>query len=98
MRLPLFWWLQGQKYDNQPHGYVAPLYVTLYAILQRVKGRDAHWIPARKDTEPGSWRTPARMVVGHVECVPHTPRWLVIAECDFWNSRIGLELRKRGIG
>lgn len=103
--LPLFWWLRQRRYDNQPHAYVCPLLMTLSAIIHRLRGKRAHWYPARwgtyqdsdggEDFEVTGWISPARVVIGHCEADCLFPRRLVEAECDFWNSRIGLRLRSR---
>ena len=94
--LPLFWWLRQRQYDNQPHAYVCPLLMTISALIHRLRGKHAYWRPARPDTTGDEeWLTLARVVIGHCEARCLFPRWLIEAECDFWNSRIGLRLRSR---
>jgi hypothetical protein len=103
--LPLFWWLRQRHYSNQPHAYVCPLLMTISAILWCLRGKRARWSAARwgicrdrdggEDFEVEGWITPARIVIGHCEAPCLFPRRLIEAECDFWNSRIGLRLRSR---
>jgi len=99
--LPLFWWLQPSRYQNQPHAYVCPLLMTLSALLWRVRGKHAVWSAAtwgqytdRDIDEPTpGWISPARVVIGHCEADCLFPRRLIEKECDFWNGRIGVRIR-----
>lgn len=99
--LPLFWWLRRRSYNNQPDAYVCPLLITLSALIWRLRGKPARWIAAHwgRYWDEGElvtgWISPARVVIGHCEASCLFPRWLIEAECDFWNSRIGVWLRSR---
>jgi hypothetical protein len=80
-RLPDFWWILSLK--KQPHAYVCPLLMTISSWLYRLRGKPAYWEAS----------TPARIYHGHMEISCLFPRWLVSAECNFWNGRIGLRIR-----
>ena len=87
-RLPDLWWLR-------PHGlrcaYVCPLLMTLSIWLYRLCGKPARWRLCRYGD--GSACARALLGCGEIHCL--FPRWLILRECDFWNSRPGLRLRCR---
>jgi len=92
-RLPDLWWLcpRGRR-----HAYTCPLLMTLSMWLYRLRGRRAAWVfcrysdgeaCARALIDHGSFRAEFRCLF---------PTWLILAECDFRNSRPGLRIRSRG--
>ena len=89
-RLSDLWWIQGQHY--MPQAYTCPLLMTLSMWLKRLRGKHAYWCAAAQDKD-GRWINPARVVVGNYEIGCSFPRWMILKECDFWNSRIGGGLR-----
>ena len=96
-KLPVFWWLRRKRYDNQPHAYVCPLIKSLTILWLRIRGVRADWHSATR-ADDGRWISPARVIRGNCEITIRVPRRLIMAECNFWNSRLGIRLRSRGIG
>jgi hypothetical protein len=99
MTLPLFWWLTPQKFEHQPIGYEHPFLMTLSAILWRLRGRNAHWIAARRSKPTdracivGGWSSYARVMIGAAEAPCVFPRWVILLECAFWRSWMVAPLR-----
>jgi hypothetical protein len=83
------WWLcpRGRR-----HAYTCPLLMTLSMWLYRLRAKRARW----KMCYYSDGSACARALIGHAEIHCLFPRWLVLAECDFWNSRPGLRIRSRG--
>ncbi len=94
-RLPDWWWVKNS--EGMPHRYVCPFLITLSIKLQRIKGKDVFWRAATKN-EAGEWLSPATAVtktgVSWGESSGKIPQKWAHRECDFWNSRIGVRLRK----
>ena len=88
--LPLFWWLMPKH--AQPHRYVCPLLMTLTIILRRLTLRPARWKAATL-SDAGRYVSCALVVGRGAEVSCLFPRWLILKECDFWNSRRGADLR-----
>jgi hypothetical protein len=88
MVLSDFWWLRPK---GLRHAYVCPLLMTLSAWGYRLRGKNARWV--RCDYSDGS--SCARVCYGHGEIHCLFPRWMVLKECDFWNSRWGCNIRCR---
>jgi hypothetical protein len=93
-RLPDLWWFRL----TQPQAYVCPFLMTLTIWVERMKFWKKHkhpiaWYSATKN-DIGEWREPARVIRGNCEVGCIFPRKWVIAECNFWNSRLGMRLRR----
>jgi hypothetical protein len=88
-RLPDLWWARPR---GRRCAYVCPLLMTLSIWRYRLRGKRARWAMCRYSD--GSACARALLGRGEIDCL--FPRWLIEAECDFWNSRPGLRLRARG--
>lgn len=93
--LPVFWWLF--KRYHQRHAYVCPFLMSLSVLAYRLRFQRAYWKPCRY-LPGGEILEPARVIYGRAEILCVFPHWLIRAECNFWNSRLGLVLRSKGIG
>jgi len=75
----------------------APLIKSLTILWLRIRGVRADWHSATR-ADDGRWISPARVIRGNCEITIRVPRRLIMAECNFWNSRFGVRLRSRGVG
>jgi hypothetical protein len=73
-------------------GYVCPILMNLTLVALRLCGRRVLWADSG-----GVWRlieTKAGLSHGwEARCL--FPRWMILTECRFWNSRIGILIRAR---
>lgn len=85
--LPDFWFLRRGVCHTR---YVCPLLMVLSAWLYRLCGKRVVWtngdpIMMTEITPKGKkWEAPCLF-----------PKALILLECRFWNSRIGLRIRSR---
>jgi hypothetical protein len=102
-RLPDLWWVLNR--EGMPQRYVCPLATTIEIWRQRLAGREVYW--KRATTIDGKWSEPAcaidrttvinshgQQVTLRSEMRSRIPRKVAIAECNFWNSPIGVRLRR----
>lgn len=71
--------------------------MTLSAWLYRARGKDAHWSRGGQNAA-GEWTTAAMLMIGHAEQACLFPRWMILAECNFWDGPAGLAWRSRLAG
>lgn len=85
--LPLFWFLPAfAEYQHKARRYTAPILVVFSILRLRAKGVRAGWY--KSESDPNYIRAFEFSENGNMfEVAVRFPRWMIEAECSFWNKR-----------